>query len=122
MRSRVCISWAAVLVVLVGCAFERGNAQWPSIGRVATIDGVVMSYDRDPWMVDGDGIMVVDSSAHGRVTVLVPARINLCQARGMDVATSAEPGDRLRVTGEVVGHARISACRSTEHEVARLDP
>lgn len=117
---RTVLVGALAVVVLGGCGSESPGAGWPEEGGAVTIQGEVLAVDREPWMVDGDGTLEVETREHGRVTVLVPARINLCQARGMDVATSVEPGDRLRVTGEAMGRLRMSACRSAEHAVEKF--
>jgi hypothetical protein len=114
------LTCAGSLLAMAGCGLGPGNAGWPEVGQQLTVEGVVLALDREPWMVDGDATVLIDSVAHGRLTLLVPARINLCQAGGMDVATSVEPGERLRVTGKVVGRAQLSACSSAQHLVERV--
>ena len=84
-----------------------------------TVEGVVLSIDGEPMTYDGNAVIRL-RTADGERTVEIPARTNLCEAVGLDVALSSEPGQRLRVTGARQADGVIVPCASADHVVSRL--
>ena len=99
---------------VVPCAAGHAVVREPS---EATVSGEVLSVDLEPMTYDGSAVIMLRTEA-GEQRVEIPARTNLCQADGLDIALAAQPGDRLTVTGEQTGGALVP-CADSSHAVRR---
>lgn len=88
--------------------------------EVLQVSGRVVSVDRAPMAYDGDGVLVLSTDAHGSVTVRIPARTNLCRARGLEVFGAATPGMHIEAIGTSTGPAELSVCAEPEHRLRRI--
>ncbi|MEL6616720.1 MAG: hypothetical protein AAFQ43_13340, partial [Bacteroidota bacterium] len=68
---------------------------------------------------DGDAVIEMETDGGEAVTVRVPARMNLCDARGLDLVDDLVPGHRIRVVGERDPDGAIRPCVDASHEIAR---
>lgn len=115
-----------MLALLPGCttrATTDGASAPPAafaIDQEVTIDGRVTSMDMTPWTYDGSAILLVATSAHGPVKVQLPARWNLCRAKGIDTAAALRPGDRVQVAGIATDTDTLTVCEGAGHRVERL--
>lgn len=82
-----------------------------------TITGRVAAVDLDPMMVDGDGIVTVET-ADGLVRVYIAARMGLCAAEILSPNELAV-GDAVEVRGEAVADDAVRPCASAEHYFRR---
>ena len=100
--------------LLAGCV----NPNLPDAGPVQDgeryVEGTVTAIDLDPLAYDGDGRVVLDLGSDGSVTVLVPARSNLCQARDLGDVGAMRTGSRVEARGAVV-RGGILPCASPDH-------
>lgn len=107
-----------LVLALPGCATMPGS---PLVeGRRATLDGTIASIDTKPWSYDGNAVVLLDTAAHGRVAVQLPARWNLCKAPAVDVASLAV-GRRARAVGTVDGEGGVVVCTSADDRLVATD-
>jgi hypothetical protein len=99
---------------------DPGVADDATAGATATAEGRITAIDRDPWAYDGNAVMQVQT-AGGTTRVEIPARMNLCNAPGLDWFASLTVGQRIRATGEVGADGAITVCRGPGHALVRLD-
>ena len=74
----------ALGLALAACASTPPASSALRPGAEASIDGTIARVDTAPWAYDGNAHVVVDTAAHGAVTLSLPARWNLCKASGGD--------------------------------------
>ena len=118
-RHVVLIAGASLAFAATGCASTR-SAPALVAGSQATIDGIIASIDTKPWTYDGNAVVLLDTSAHGRVSVQLPARWNLCKAGQVDVA-SMTAGRRARAIGTVTEEGSLVVCERAEHRLEQRD-
>ena len=119
MLSILGLPWPLLAVSLLVGACSQTPPAPPTAPGDATIEGVVVSLNTLPMTYDGSAILTLRTDA-GERTVQIPARMNMCDAVGLDVALAAEPGQRLRVTGALQGSGAVVPCRSSAHVICRL--
>lgn len=85
------------------------------------ISGRIVSVDASPMAYDGDGLMVLATDTHGRVTVHVPARSNLCKAQGLDVFHRATAGMRIEAVGAPTDPSNLTVCVEANHRLRITD-
>ena len=116
---------AALLAGIAGCATDRtaaGSIPRPlAIDQRVSIEGKVAGVDTSPMAYDGNALVMVATTAHGVVTVHLPARRNLCQARGFELLEALRPGDRVRVEGLATAAGEISVCQDAADRLQRID-
>ena len=116
---------AALLAALAGCATDgaaTGNTPRPlAIDQRVIVEGAVAGVDASPMAYDGNALVTVATTAHGVVTVHLPARRNLCRARGFELLEVLRPGDRVRVEGLATSADEISVCRHAADRLQRID-
>lgn len=112
---------AALLMLLLGCAAPGSALQPLATDRQVVLEGRVASVDTAPMAYDGDALVVLDSAAHGAVTVHIPARTNLCRAQGLELLPELRAGDRLRVEGLATGPGNVTVCQEPTHSLQRID-
>ena len=83
-------------------------------------EGRVASVDLSPWAYDGNGVVVVDTAAHGAVAVQFPARWNLCRATPPEALDALQPGARVRVVAMASGPAAAVVCADASHGLTPL--
>ncbi|TZF90971.1 hypothetical protein [Cognatilysobacter lacus] len=115
---RIALAVLAVSSVLGGCA-GMPTSSTPVAGQQAAFDGRVFSVDTSPWAYDGNGVVTVDSDVHGRISVQLPARWNLCKAPPV-AAQSLKPGDRVHVVAGVDARDRVTVCERADHRLERI--
>ena len=106
------------LSLLVAACSQTPPAS-PTAPGDETIEGVVLSIDGEPMTYDGNAVLLL-RTADGERRVEIPARTNLCEAVGLDVALGSEPGQRLRVTGARQADGAVVPCASATHAVVRV--
>lgn len=102
-----------------GCA-TAPSASALVAGSQATVDGTIASIDTTPWTYDGSAIVMLDSATHGRVSVQLPARWNLCKAGQVDVA-ALTVGRRAQAVGTVTEDGAVVVCERVEHRLRMAD-
>lgn len=102
------------LLVMAGCV-STPTARLLRDGQQVIVEGRVSRIDRSPMAYDGDGLLVLDTSAHGEITVHLAARRNLCLARGLDLFNTATVGMHLQASGTATGPSDLSVCRDSTH-------
>ena len=110
---------ACLVLAAAGCA----SAPSPSAlvaGSPATVDGIIASIDTQPWTYDGNAVVLLDTAAHGRVSVQLPARWNLCKAPPVEVAALAV-GRRARAVGTVDAGQALVVCERAEDRLVPVD-
>ena len=107
------VSSFAMACALAGCASVPDASQ---AADAATIEGVIVSIDTQPWTYDGNAVVVVDSQAGGRVSVHLPARWNLCAAPPVDIGALAV-GQRVQASGAVAEAGVIVVCADAAHRL-----
>jgi hypothetical protein len=117
VRSTLALCFAAALAT--GCT-TTATADVAAGGTIATAEGRITAIDRDPWAYDGNATMQVQTTT-GPARVEIPARMNLCNAPGLDWFASLTVGERIRATGEVGADGAITVCRGAGHALVRLD-
>jgi hypothetical protein len=85
-----------------------------------SVTGTVVSVDLAPIAYDGDAVIVMTPPSGESVRVLVPARVNLCQAQGLDVLNTLQPGDEIEVRGDPEGDGALRPCLEPDHLIRRL--
>lgn len=103
----------------IGCA-AGGAVQALVAEQPVAFEGRVASVDLSPWAYDGNGVVVVDTAAHGAVAVQFPARWNLCRATPPEALDALKPGERVRVVARASGAAEAVVCADASHGLARL--
>ena len=103
--------------ILFGLLVAACSSTPPAPAGTTTVAGEVLSVDLEPMTYDGSAVIMLRTEA-GEQRVEIPARTNLCQADGLDIALAAQPGDRLTVTGEQTGGALVP-CADPSHAVRR---
>ncbi len=96
-----------------GCTSVPGTIQ-ATDGQVSTV-GTIVSIDTVPWTYDGNAVIELDTPAHGRMAVKLPARWNLCRAAAVDVEALA-PGMRVIAAG-TADHDGMVVCEREEHRL-----
>jgi len=111
---------AAACLVLssAGCATVPPTPL--SEGSRAALEGIIASVDTRPWSYDGNAVVLLDTAAHGRVTVQLPARWNLCKAPAIDVATLTV-GKNARAIGTVDGEGQVVVCLDPADRLVAID-
>ena len=115
---------AALLAGSAGCATDGAANARPrplAIDQRAFVEGEVASVDTSPMAYDGNALVVVATTAHGVVTVHLPARRNLCRAQGFELLEVLRPGDRVRVEGLATAAGDISVCQDAADRLQRID-
>lgn len=97
----------------VGCSSVPGGIA-AGDGQVSTI-GTIVSIDTVPWTYDGNAVIELDTPAHGRMAVKLPARWNLCKAAAVDVEALAT-GIRVIAVGTVDADGMV-VCEREEHRL-----
>lgn len=106
-----------VIALLAACASpEPVEPPGPVPGTTVSLSGEVTSVDLEPMTYDGDAIIVL-ATDDGPTTVRIPARMNLCQATGIDRVGSLQPGDVIEVRGESADDGSVTPCASSEHRL-----
>lgn len=118
-RHAVLAATAWLALAATGCA-TMPSASALVAGSQATVDGSIASIDTKPWTYDGNAVVLLDTVAHGRVSVQLPARWNLCKAGQVDVA-SLVVGKRARATGTVTEDGAVVVCERVEHRLGTTD-
>ena len=103
-------------LLLCGCASGGGF----SVGERVTLEGTITALDPTPMYVDGDGLIVLDTEDHGIVTVRIPARFGLCQARGLATFHVLAVGDRVRAVGLLTEPAVVRPCDEADDLLEKL--
>lgn len=121
-RGVALLTGAAALLALSACQStpEAGDALAP--GAQASVEGTVQAVDTAPWAYDGNASVVIDSAAHGRVEVQLPARWNLCKAPAPADPNTLRTGDRVRAIGTVSEEGRLVVCERAAHRLERAAP
>ncbi|GAB3730280.1 hypothetical protein GCM10028862_09440 [Luteimonas pelagia] len=117
---RPLLALALAAALSSGCATTAATDAAAGPGTTATAEGRITSIDRDPWAYDGNAVMAVQTTG-GTARVEIPARLNLCDAPGLDAFGTLVVGERIRATGEVGADGAITVCRGTGHALVRLD-
>lgn len=116
---------AALLAAIAGCATDgtaAGSTPRPlAIDQRVIVEGEVAGVDTSPMAYDGNALVMVATTAHGVVTVHLPARRNLCQAKGFELLEVLRPGDRVRVEGLATAAGEISVCQDAADLLQRID-
>lgn len=81
----------------------------------ATVRGKVLEVDPTPMYVDGDGIVRIETGVGDVIHVMVAARMNLCEAKGLELFGEIEPGDVIEAHGWAFEADRVAPCRSETH-------
>lgn len=93
---------------------ETTSPETPSLQTSDTaITGTVTSVDYTPMAADGDAIILIQTAEDQTYTVLIPARINLCQASFPD--TELQVGNNIQVSGDSSQPNTIRPCESPDH-------
>ncbi|WP_119719218.1 hypothetical protein [Cognatilysobacter tabacisoli] len=109
----------AAAVLAGGCA--TGRAVQPLVAeQPVRFEGRVVSVDLSPWTYDGNGVVVVDTAAHGTVKVQFPARWNLCQAPAPQGLDALKPGDRVSVVATASAADEAVVCADARHGLTPL--
>lgn len=105
-----------LLSLLLGGCVSQAAPPEPTIlaDGDRTVEGRVTAVDLEPLAYDGDGRILVELDGGGTATVLVPARSNMCQARGIGSYGDARVDDRIEVRGAVV-RGGVLPCASAAH-------
>lgn len=112
---------AALLVGMAGCATTDKTGRPLVADQRAVVQGQVASVDLSPMAYDGDALVMVSGTAHGAVTVHLPARRHLCKAQGLDLLEELKPGDRVRVEGLATGPGDIRLCLDATDRLQRIE-
>lgn len=111
---------ACIAMTTAACTTMPSAGSALSAGSQATVDGTIASIDTKPWTYDGNAVVLLDTTAHGRVSVQLPARWNLCKAGQVDVA-SLVVGRRARAIGTVTEDGAVVVCERAEHRLGMVD-
>ena len=114
-RHAVLAATAWLALAATGCA-TMPSASALVAGSQATVDGSIASIDTKPWTYDGNAVVLLDTVAHGRVSVQLPARWNLCKAAPVDVQ-ALSVGMRVQAVGTVGGEGEIVVCKEEAHRL-----
>ncbi|WP_345295383.1 hypothetical protein [Luteimonas vadosa] len=125
MRLQSSLRSRRILLVAMACLAGAGCAHPPSaagltVGSEATVDGTIASVDTQPWSYDGNAEILLDTATHGRVSVHLPARWNLCQAPPIDVE-ALSVGRRAQAVGTVTAADVVVVCERPEHRLLLAD-
>lgn len=96
-----------------GCSSVPSGS--PAADDQASIVGTIVSIDTRPWTYDGHAVIELDTQAHGRMAVKLPARWNLCRAAPVDVDVLAV-GMRVIAVGTVDAGGMV-VCAREEHRL-----
>lgn len=115
------ITVAAILVVLIGVGWyvEQLTGQWlisrPLPDEPITVIGKVVEIDAEPLARDGDGVLRLWGENGERITVFIPARETLCEAKGeLDVFHQVRLDDTVEAFG--LGNKNVvRVCNSPDH-------
>jgi hypothetical protein len=120
LRAPSRLAAAASLALLAACASSPANdAGTLAAGTQASIEGTVRAVDTAPWAYDGHATVAIDTAAHGRVEVQLPARWNLCNAPAPPDPNTLKVGDRVRATGTVSAEGGLVVCEQASHRLER---
>lgn len=126
LRRLACGFAIALAGATAGCSAVDGGTLPSTVGAPAAgpdveVRGTVAGIDTAPWAYDGNAVLLVASDSHGRVSVQLPARWNLCKAKGGDIVQTLAVGDRVLVRGRSTGAGEVTVCESADHLLRRLD-
>lgn|SRR5690606_35364355 len=119
LRHLVLSATACLALATIGCVTTSPTSALAK-GSQATVDGTIASIDTQPWTYDGNAVVLLDTAAHGRVAVQLPARWNLCKAGQVDVA-SLVVGRRAHAVGSVTADGDLVVCERAEHQLVLAD-
>ncbi len=114
------VAAAACLAGIAGCAATSPEVNGPADGQEIVVVGRITAIDRTPMTYDADGMMTLQTQAHGAVTVHVPARANLCRAQGLDVFNTATIGMLIEAAGTATGPSDLTVCLEATHRLKVL--
>jgi hypothetical protein len=106
--------------LLAGCANPNLPEAGAPLDGERVVEGTITAIDLDPLAYDGDGRILVAQRDGSTITVLVPARSNLCQARDLGDVGDVETGDRIEARGTVV-RGGVLPCASPDHFFREVD-
>lgn len=118
-RHVVLAATTCVALAVAGCA-TTPTASALVAGSQATVDGTIAAIDTKPWTYDGNAVVLLDTATHGRVSVQLPARWNLCKAGQVDVAALVV-GRRARAVGTATEDGGVVVCERAEHRLGMID-
>ena len=110
---------ASLALAAAGCASAPSPAPLVA-GSPATVDGTIASIDTQPWTYDGNAVVLLDTAAHGRVSVQLPARWNLCKAPPVELSALAV-GRRARAVGTVGADHALVVCERAQDRLVPVD-
>ncbi|QKT03007.1 hypothetical protein HUS23_03880 [Ectothiorhodospiraceae bacterium 2226] len=121
-------TWVALMALmgvvsaLVGCMGSGGETSLDllTIGEDRELEGRVVAVAATPMFVDGDGEILLQAAAYGRVLIRIPAREQLCQAQGLGVFSSLASGDSVRLTGRVTRPKELTVCVEETHFLEKV--
>jgi hypothetical protein len=113
-------AFAVSVLLLSACASTTADGTALSAGTQASIEGSVHAVDTAPWAYDGHATVSVDTAAHGRVQVQLPARWNLCKAPAPADPNTLQAGTRVRATGTVSAEGTLVVCEQAGHRLERV--
>lgn len=117
MNARTLSALVFAALLLHGCASHESLVP----GEDVSLNGRVTAIDVTPMFVDGDGLLTIESSAFGVVTIRIAARETLCPARGLDVFQTLSVDDRVSVVGTVTESRVVRPCTKASHLLERLE-
>ncbi|OZC02806.1 hypothetical protein [Rubricoccus marinus] len=103
-----------------GCASQSAPESGNGSASGDVVSGTVASVDLTPWTYDGDGVIVMTTASGESVRVLIPARMNLCEAEGLVDVNDLGEGDRIEVVGATDEAGAVRPCVEPTHRVTRL--
>lgn len=109
-----------LVAALAACSSTGPTVPALATGSEVEFEGRLETLDTAPWAYDGNARLVMETAAHGDVTVELPARWNLCKATGIGDAGSFTVGDRVRVVGTVTAAGTVTVCERATHRISRL--
>lgn len=102
----------ALLAALAACPLAPDD-----VARTATVRGAVVELDLSPMAYDGDARIEV-RTARGPAVVLVPARMGLCQAEGLQLVGELAVGDEIEARG-IEQNGAVTPCLAADHYLRR---
>jgi hypothetical protein len=119
------VKWAALMALvtsLVACSGNGGQAAADVLttGVDRRIEGRVIAVDVTPMFVDGDGEITLQTVHHGRILIRIPAREQLCHAKGLAALSSLVPGDSIRLMGRITRPDEVTVCVEETHFLEKI--
>ena len=115
------VAVAVALIVLSACATTAPTGSALVVGQQATIEGDVVSVDTNPWAYDGNAVVTISNAGVGTVSVLLPARWNLCKAPPLGDVQALKPGDRVQVVGTATTPNELVVCEQPQHRLRQVE-